>query len=197
MSSVTFTLPLHGQFSGLILPKLLFFCFLTFYYGNFQMYRKIERLLHGFICKKLLKRLSHHLDTKTKHFTILAFHRLCHFYHATAPSGSVMNLRAFLSSSTRSHLILYQWWDRKWGKVKNETRDSKCILSDLRNEWVIHSSIIYYSFIQFIPIIISGFFPGVMKNETVIQEIINQIDDEIAYAIPKRYIKWNIGNMDL
>lgn len=47
------------------------------------------------------------------------------------------------------------------------------------------------------PIIISGFFPGVMKNETVIQEIINQIDDEIAYAIPKRYIKWNIGNMDL
>lgn len=36
-----------------------------------------------------------------------------------------------------------------------------------------------------------------MKNESVIQEIINERDDEIAYAIPQRYIKWNIGNMDL
>lgn len=41
------------------------------------------------------------------------------------------------------------------------------------------------------------FIPGGMKNESIIKETKTQRDDDIAYAIPKRYIKWNIGNMDL
>lgn len=32
---------------------------------------------------------------------------------------------------------------------------------------------------------------------SVIQEMKIQRDDDITYAIPKRDIKWNIGNMDL
>ncbi|VCX37786.1 unnamed protein product [Gulo gulo] len=40
-------------------------------------------------------------------------------------------------------------------------------------------------------------YSGGMKNESIIIETKTQRDDDIAYAIPKRYIKWNIGNMDL
>ncbi|KAI4545109.1 hypothetical protein MG293_005375 [Ovis ammon polii] len=39
-------------------------------------------------------------------------------------------------------------------------------------------------------------FPGMMRNETVVLEGKVWKNSDIAYAIPKRYIKWDIGNMD-
>lgn len=42
-----------------------------------------------FTCTEKLEELhiehTHHLGIKIKHFTILAFHSLCHFYQATFP----------------------------------------------------------------------------------------------------------------
>ncbi|XDA90698.1 hypothetical protein R6Z07F_020304 [Ovis aries] len=45
----------------------------------------------------------------------------------------------------------------------------------------------------------SGFpskYSGMMRNETVVLEGKVWKNSDIAYAIPKRYIKWDIGNMD-
>lgn len=36
-----------------------------------------------------------------------------------------------------------------------------------------------------------------MKNESVVLDTKTPTDDDIAYAIPKRYMKWNIENINL
>ncbi|KAL4695588.1 hypothetical protein H8959_000683, partial [Pygathrix nigripes] len=42
----------------------------------------------------------------------------------------------------------------------------------------------------------SSNYSGTMKNGSIISEITTERDEDIAYAIPKRYIKQDIGNMN-